>query len=348
MTNPSPSPFHKEILRLDAPAVCEQITSQLRSDVWQVLHKRGAVVGLSGGIDSSVTLGLSVQALGADHVLGVIMPERESSPESMEYALVLARAFGVQTVVEDITGALDGFGCYRRRDEAIARVFPEFDPNFHRAKITLPQNVLDDDVLNVFSLTIVAPDGTEHSARVPIQELLQIIAASNFKQRSRMAMLYYHAEACNYAVVGTSNKHEYAQGFFVKFGDGAADVDPIVHLYKGQVYQLGRYLGVPDQILRRPPTPDTYSAGSTAQEFFFQLPYDLMDLLWFGQENDYSPSEVAQALDLTEEQVARAYRNFQRKKAATNYLRVQLMGGDVSRTGLDAPATASMAGNPQM
>jgi len=347
MTNSSRPPFHRDILRLDAPAVCEQIASQLRTDVWQVLHKRGAVVGLSGGIDSSVTLGLSVRALGADHVLGVIMPERESSPESMEFALALARTFGVETVVEDITGALDGFGCYRRRDEAIARVFPEFDPSRYRAKITLPQNVLDDDVLNVFSLTIVAPDGTEHSARVPIHDLLQIIAASNFKQRSRMAMLYYHAEARNYAVIGTCNKHEYAQGFFVKFGDGAADVDPIVHLYKGQVYQLGRYLGVPDQILRRPPTPDTYSAGSTAQEFFFQLPYDLMDLLWYGQENGYTPSEVAEALDLTEEQVARAYRNFQRKKATTNYLRVQIMGGDETRAGLHSPAAASMAGNPQ-
>jgi NAD+ synthase len=330
MSNPPKPPFHREILRLDAPTVCEQIANRLRADVLQVLRKRGGVVGLSGGIDSAVTLGLSARALGADRVLGVIMPERESSPESMEFALDLARTFGVQTVVEDVTGALEGFGCYRRRDEAIVRVFPEFDPQHHRVKITLPQNVLDDDVLNVFSLTIVAPDGAEHSARVPIHELLQIIAASNFKQRSRMAMLYYHAEARNYSVVGTSNKHEYAQGFFVKFGDGAADVDPIVHLYKGQVYQLGRHLGVPDQILRRPPTPDTYSAGSTAQEFFFQLPYNLMDLLWYGQENGYAPSEVAQALDLTEEQVARAYRNFQRKKSATNYLRVQLMGGEMS------------------
>ena len=321
-------PFHRDILQLDAESVSEKIVSKLRDDVFQVLRKRGGVVGLSGGIDSALTLGLTVQAVGVDRVLGVIMPERENSPESAEFAHILADKFGVKTVVEDLTSALEGFGCYARRDEAIARVFPDYDPKSHKVKITLPQNVLDADVLSVFSLTIVAPDGTEQSDRVPIGELLQIVAASNFKQRSRMAMLYYHGELRNYAVVGTSNKHEYEQGFFVKFGDGAADVDPIIGLYKGQIYQLARYLGVPEEIIQRSPTPDTYSAGSTAQEFFFQLPYDLMDLLWYAQENDYSPSEVAQALDLTEEQVARAYRNFQHRRLATNYLRMQIMGED--------------------
>jgi NAD+ synthase len=319
-------PFHRDILQIDAKSVSEQIARRLRRDVFQVLRKRGGVVGLSGGIDSSVTLGLMTQALGADRTLGVILPERESSPESLELARALAAKFGVETVVEDITGALEGFGCYTRRDEAIARVFPHFDPQSHKVKITLPQNVLDANVLNVFSLTIVAPDGAEQSQRVPVIELLQIIAASNFKQRCRMTMLYYHAESRNFAVVGTCNKHEYEQGFFVKFGDGAADVDPIVHLYKGQVYQLARHLGVISAIIHRPPTPDTYSAGATAQEFFFQLPYDLMDQLWYAQENGYAPAEVAQALDLTEEQVARAYRNFQQRRLTTNYLRLQLLG----------------------
>lgn len=320
--------FHRDILEIDAPSVSEKLVSKLRNDIFKILRKRGGVVGLSGGIDSAVTLGLTAQAVGANRVLGIIMPERENSPESAEFAHILADKFGVKTVVEDLTSALEGFGCYTRRDEAIARVFPNYDPKYHKVKITLPQNVLDADVLSVFSLTIVAPDGTEQSERAPIKELLQIVAASNFKQRSRMAMLYYHGELNNYAVVGTSNKHEYEQGFFVKFGDGAADVDPIISFYKGQVYQLASYLGVPEEIIHRPPTPDTYSAGTTAQEFFFQLPYDLMDQLWYAQENGYAPSEVAQALDLTEEQVARAYHSFQQRRQATDYLRMQIMGED--------------------
>lgn len=315
-------PFTRNILELDAEAVCQQIVEKLRQDILQVLRRRGAIVGISGGVDSSVTLALTARSLGSQRVLGIIMPEHDSNPESEELAQRVAAQFGVKTVVENMTPALEGFGCYRRRDEAIARIFPEFDPRTYKVKIGLPQDILNQDQLNVFSLTIVAPDGAQKSKRLPPGEYLQIVAASNFKQRSRMAMLYYHAEANSYAVVGTPNKHEHQQGFFVKHGDGGADVMPIVQLYKTQVYQLAKYLDIPAEIIQRPPTSDTYSADSTQEEFFFQLPFDLMDLLWYGYENGYDAAEVAQALDLTEKQISRVYQNFQRKQHTTDYLRM--------------------------
>jgi NAD+ synthase len=313
--------FHKGVLHLDAGAACEEIAGRLRGDVLRTLRRRGAVVGISGGVDSSVTLALSARALGPERVMGVIMPERDTDPRSLTQARLLADRFDVPTVVEDLTGALEGLGCYRRRDEAIARVFPGYDPRTHRVKIGLPQGVLDRDTLNLFSITVVAPDGTEERKRLPLREYLQIVAASNFKQRSRMAMLYYHAESLNYAVVGTANRHEHEQGFFVKYGDGGADVMPIVHLYKTQVYQLARYLRIPDDILSRPPTSDTYSAACTQEEFFFQMPFEQMDLLWYAHEEGCDAGEVAGAMGLTEEQVLRAFRNFERKRRTTGYLR---------------------------
>jgi NAD+ synthase len=102
-----------------------------------------------------------------------------------------------------------------------------------------------------------------------LREYLQIVAASNLKQRTRMSTLYYHAEMRNYAVIGTANKNEHDQGFFVKYGDGGVDIQPIAHLFKTQVYQLARYLGVPEEIQQRPPTTDTYSASCTQEEFSF-------------------------------------------------------------------------------
>ena len=202
------------------------------------------MVGISGGVDSSVVLALCVRAFGAKRVIGVKMPEKDSSIDSITYARKVARRFDVQTVVEDMTGSLVGFGCYSRRDAAILRVFPEYDPSY-KAKISLPPDVLNSDTLNFFILTIISPEGEEQSQRLNVRDLLQIVAASNFKQRSRMAMLYYHAELRNYAVIGTPNKNEHDQGFFVKWGDGGYDIAPIRHLYKTQVYQLAAYLDIP-------------------------------------------------------------------------------------------------------
>ena len=312
--------FHKDVLKIDPAAMTEELIANLRRDVRQTLRRSGAAVGISGGVDSSVVLALCVRAFGPKRIVGLMMPEHDSSRDSIVLARKLADRFGVETVVENMTGALVGFGCYARRDEAIRRVFPEYDPSY-KAKITLPGNVLESDALNVFYLTIISPEGEEKSERLNIRDYLQIVAASNFKQRSRMTMLYYHAELHNYAVVGTPNKNEHDQGFFVKWGDGGYDVAPIRHLFKTQVFQLAEYLDIPLEICQATPTTDTYPAHSSQEEFFFRLPFETMDLLWYAQEHDVPVPEVAQVMGLTEEQVQRVFTDLTRKHRTTQYLR---------------------------
>ena len=315
--------FTRNVLTLDPVEETNRIVYSLRHNVLNVLHRRGAVVGISGGVDSSVVLALCVRAFGPDKIIAVMMPDKDSDPESEKLARFLASQFEVKPVLEDMTPALEGFGCYRRRDEAIRRIFPEYNANRgYKAKIVLPQNLLDDGTLNFFSLTIVAPDGAERTCPLPGREFLQIVAASNFKQRSRMSTLYYHAELHNYAVVGTPNKNEHDQGFIVKYGDAASDVKPIGHLYKTQVYQLAAHLRVPEAIRQRPPTSDTYSAACTQEEFFFRLPFEIMDLLWYAQEHGVPEAEAARVMGLTEAQVQRAYHDFASKARTTNYLRL--------------------------
>lgn len=315
--------FNKNVLHLDASSEVERIVNFVRQTVRQVMHKQGCVLGISGGVDSSVVLALCIKAFNPGKVIPIIMPEKDSDPESEKIARMLADKFDVEPLYEDITQVLDGFRCYPRRDEAIKRIFPEYNAEKgYLAKIVLPQDLLEEGTLNLFSLTIVNPDGTEKSQRLPIREYYQIVAASNFKQRSRMAMLYYHAELRNYAVIGTGNMNEHYQGFFVKYGDGGADIQPIVHLYKTQIYQLAEYLDIPEVIRNRTPTSDTYSAHTSQQEFFFRLPFEIMDLIWYAQEHDVPVSEVAQVMDLTEEQVSRVYNDLQRKNRTTEYLRL--------------------------
>ncbi len=312
--------FSRDVLRLDPEAITRELSENLRRDVRKTLRRAGAVVGISGGVDSSVVLALSVLALGPERVLGVMLPERESDPQSIVRARLVAELCGVETVVEDVTEALTALGCYERRDAAIRRVFPDYGPGY-LAKMTLPGSVLDTDTLNVFHLSVIKPDGEDRSKRLDLDEYLQIVAASNLKQRTRMAMLYHHAESRNFAVIGTPNKNEHEQGFFVRWGDGGYDVAPIRHLYKTQVYQLGEHLGIPEEIREATPTSDTYSAPVSQEEFFFRMPFETMDLLWYAADHGVPVSESAHVLDLDEQQVRRAYDDLDRKRRATEYLR---------------------------
>jgi len=314
--------FSKQVINIDPAAETNRIMEALRRNV-RSMKRYGAVVGISGGIDSSVVLALCVRAFGPHKLEAIMMPDKDSDPESEQMARRLAAHFGVEPKLEVITAALEGFDCYRRRDDAIRRVFPEYDTSAgYKAKIVLPQNLLDEDTLNVFSVVVITPGGKELSKQLPVREFLQIVAASNLKQRTRMSMLYYHAEVNNYVVVGTANKNEHDQGFFVKYGDGGVDIKAIGHLYKTQVYQLAEYLGVPEEIRRRTPTTDTYGAPCDQQEFFFRLPFETMDLLWFAQEHNVPLAEVAEIMGLTEIQVKRAFDDFTRKLRGTEYLRL--------------------------
>jgi NAD+ synthase len=293
--------------------------------IHHTLHRQGAVVGISGGIDSSVVLALCERAFGSERVLGLLLPEKESSPESAELAHELANHFGVQAITEEITGALDGYRCYERRNEAIQRVFPQFGPGWG-VKIVLPGDLLDHATLNIFHLVVTDPQGIEYKQRLPLREYYQIVASSNLKQRTRTNLLYYHAELRNYAVIGTPNKNEHDLGFFVKFGDGGYDFAPIRHLFKTQVYQLAEYLNIPQSIRSRPPTTDTYPGGGTQEEFFYRIPYHTLDMIWYGYEKKYLAGDIAQALSLTTDQVERVIADIARKKMTTEYLRTPPLG----------------------
>jgi len=313
--------FSKDILRIEnIEAVVNDLTERLKNDVLFLCRRRGAIVGISGGIDSSVTMALAAKALGPEHVVGIIMPEKDSSGESKDLALKLADKFDVKTIEENITGALDGFACYKRRDDAVARVFPEYNPATYRMKIGI--KAVSNNLPPVFSVTIIDKNGVSQSKMLPPNEYMQIVAASNFKQRSRLSMLYYHADRLHYAVIGTPNKHEVEQGFFVKYGDGGADVMPIAHLYKSQVYQLAEYLGVPQEIIDRTPTTDTYTAEQTQEEFFYQMPYHEMDLIWYAYENNVSPEEVGTVMGKTADEIKLIFNNLSRRKMTTDYLRM--------------------------
>lgn len=313
--------FSMNSIFLDANTETERLIKTLKDIVAFKLKKRGAVVGVSGGIDSSVVLALCAKTFGPEKVLAIMMPERDSSPESKALATLLCEKFKVPYILEDITDAVNGFGCYTRRDEAVKRVFPEYDPKTYKMKIVLHSDTEAKGKLNLFYLTIITPDGTVKSQRLPLSEYLQIVAASNFKQRSRTNMLYYHAEAKNYAVIGTGNKNEHEQGFFVKYGDGGADVKPIAHLFKTQVFQLAEFLEVPEEIRKRTPTTDTYSAEQTQEEFFYKMPFDIMDRIWDGWEKGVTSDVIANVLNIPQAQVDVTINDIRQKIQTTEYLR---------------------------
>jgi NAD+ synthase len=313
-------------LRIDAAAETARITEGIRRQVFETLRRKGVVLGLSGGIDSSVCAALGAAALGAGRVLGIFMPEADSDPDSLRLGRLLAEHLGVETVLEDISGILEAAGCYRRRDEAIRTVFPEFGAGW-KSKIVLP-GVLDGDSYRVFSLVVQSPDGRTEKKRLPLGAYQAIVAATNFKQRVRKMIEYHHADRLRYAVLGTPNLLEYDQGFFVKQGDGAADLKPIAHLYKTQVYQLAEHLGVPDEIRRRPPTTDTYSLAQSQEEFFFSLPYDRMDACLWAYNHGVGAEETAAAVGLLPEQVERVFRDLQSKRKAAEYLKLPPLGAE--------------------
>jgi NAD+ synthase len=309
------------VLAIDAATVAGRIEQAIRDQVAGTLRRRGVVIGVSGGIDSSVVAALCARALGPSRTIALLMPERDSSPDSLELGRLLATTFGMPWVVEDIGDALEAAGCYARQLEAIRSVFPEYGEGY-RCKITLP-SILDGNRLNVSELTIASPTGESRTARLPARAYLQMVAATNFKQRLRKVMEYYHADRLNYAVAGTPNRLEYDQGFFVKQGDGAADLKPIAHLYKSQVYELAAYLGVPERIRMRPPTTDTFSLPQTQEEFYFALSYDKMDLCLYGRNHGVAAADIAVAAGLTGEQVERVYRDIDQKRRATRYLHLR-------------------------
>jgi NAD+ synthase len=317
MSAPLKLSFDAAALAIDPAVEAERICASLRNQVLKQLRRRGVVLGLSGGVDSSVVAALCVRAFGAAAVFGVLMPEQDSDPDSLRLGRTVASWLGIDLALEDITPMLVAAGCYRRRDDFIRRVFPEYGPGW-RSKIVL-RKAHGTAGYNVFHLVVRGPHGEQKEARMPPEVYLGVVATTNMKQRTRKQLEYYHADRLNYAVAGTPNRLEYDQGFFVKNGDGAADVKPIAHLYKSQVYQLAQHLGVPEEIRVRPPTTDTYSLSQTQEEFFFGIPLRTLDACMYALDHQIPPETVAPVVGLSPEQVTEVYRDIAGRRRTTRY-----------------------------
>jgi NAD+ synthase len=311
--------FSKDILKINCATEADRIIAFIRDQV-QSMHRKGIVIGLSGGIDSALSAALSVKAIGKEKVLALLLPDKESSPQSAEFASKQAMLLGIETMTVEITPVLEAFGTYEKRDAVAKAIFPEFGEG-HKLKITLPSDLLNKDSYNFFNLTVVDPQGVTKTSRLNNEQAKGIIAATCTKHRTRMMTQYYFSEKNNYLVCGTTNKSEAIQGLFVKYGDGGVDIEPIAHLYKNQVFQLAEYMGVIPEIISRAPCPDTYSAPVTDEEWYFRMPFKQLDLLLYAWENKADLSEVCRVMELSEEQLKRAYRDFTNKYNATMHLR---------------------------
>jgi NAD+ synthase len=309
--------FDPLALSINVAEETDRIAAALREQVLKDLRRKGVVLGLSGGIDSTVVAALAVRALGAGRVLGVLMPEKDSDPDSLRLGGEVARWLGIESVVEDIAPILEAAGCYRRRDEFMRRVVPEYGTGW-RSKIVL-RRANGTAGYNVFNLVVRGPHGEEREARMPPEVYLGVVATTSMKQRTRKQIEYFHADRLQYAVAGTPNRLEYDQGFFVKNGDGAADVKPIAHLYKSQVYQLADFLGAPAEIRSRPPTTDTYSLAQTQEEFFFGISLRTLDVCMYALDNGVPAEAVAPAVGLTPQQVLDVFRDITGRRRTTRY-----------------------------
>jgi len=313
------SAFSPDVLRIDAEEQIENICRTMRTILSGQLKRRGLVIGLSGGIDSSVSAALSVRAVGNNRVFGLHMPEKQSADETLGLSQLVADTLGIESQLEDITALLHAAKFYERYEKCVRQVIPEYGDGW-ASKIVVPNVTEGSDGYTIFSLVAQSPDGEIIKKRLGLVPYLGIVAATNFKQRTRKMLEYYHADRLNYAVAGTPNRLEYDQGFFVKLGDGAADLKPIAHLYKTQVYQLAEVLGIPEEIRFRPPTTDTYSLPQGQDEFYFSLPLDKMDLCLYGKNHQLPSAVVADAVGLTADQVDRVYKDIDTKRSTTRYL----------------------------
>lgn len=311
------SQFSKDVLKMDYAKEAARIEGIIRETVVRKFKKQGAVIGVSGGIDSTVVATLCTRALGKSKVHCLHMPEADSSKETLGISRGLTDWLGVESTLEEMTPSLSAIGCYRRRDEAIKEIIPAYGAGW-KFKIVLPQTSTDG--YRLYSIVAQSPEGKQITERLPLKAYLTIVASTNFKQRTRKMLEYFHADRLNYAVAGTPNRLEYELGFFVKNGDGAADLKPIAHLYKKQVYEMAAFLGVPENIRNRPPTTDTYSLAQSQDEFYWALPWQEMDMVLYAYDHKVPAEECAKVMGKTTAEIERGYKDVEGKRNFARYL----------------------------
>ncbi len=305
-----------DVLKINEQEEIDKITASIRDSLRRKLNRRGLVIAISGGVDSAVCAALCVEALGKNKVFGLLLPETDSSSASVTLGKKLADQLGIEYLVQDIAPTLEAIGCYKWRDKAIRSIFPDYNEQW-KSKIAISGG--KEGKINHFMVVVQNPDGEIKEERMGLKEYLQIVAATNYKQRIRKTVEFFHADRLNYAVIGTPNRLEYDQGFFVKNGDGSADIKPIAHLYKTQVYTLAKHFKLPEEICTAAPTTDTYSMPQGQDEFYFALPYDKMDLALWSLNHNVPAFELAELLECSEAQAQFVYNDILSKRKTTKY-----------------------------
>jgi NAD+ synthase len=302
------------------------ITDHFRKTL-KALHRDGFVVGLSGGIDSTVTAHLAVEAMGPKKVLGVIMPERESSPESKSLAMDLVRKLGIEHQEVDLTSQLQALGAYEKRDRVVRRYLESYTPGRHRVGIALRQDLTGSRMPPLHYLTVQDENGVMLlEERIRLRDYTELVAATNFKQRSRAMQLYYFADHYNYAVLGTTNRDELLLGFFVKLGDGAADVEGIEGIYKSELYVLAKAMGVDQRVIDRTPTTDTLPGQRSQRGYFYGLDFNTLDTALQVMEAILTVKQAVERTGLEEGQVKQLVDNLRRRNETTTILRAPPTG----------------------
>lgn len=293
------------------------LCSFLHDEIVEKFHKHGAIVGLSGGIDSTVTLALCVKALGPKKILGLTMFEKESDQNNKSLINKISKAYDIEIQNVDITPILDSFGVYSNREKIVRDRFPNFNPNC-KYRVIVPPNL---NSVGIPYLEILDDKDEQHKVKISTSDFLSLTSATSIKHRVRMTLLYYYGEQNNLSVVGTTNKSEYLQGYFVKYGDGGSDIEPLVNLYKSQIYQIGDFFHVHPDIMNNDASPDVWSYRTTDEEFFYTVPYDVVDLILYSRENKLSISEIKKISDLSEEKIQRLLRFQDVKQQKTQHMR---------------------------
>jgi NAD+ synthase len=312
--------FNLDVLKIDPAQELEKLSKFIIEQLKVVFRRKGVIVGLSGGIDSACIAAVAVHALGKEKVVGLVLPETESNPISSEYAIKHAQTLDIEHRQIYITPTVDSVVHYKWRDEFIQKLIPEYKPGY-KYNITLPTDLLERDSFSFYNLQVQLPDEEIKKKRLNVDEFRTITSFANIKIRARMLHLYAEAERRNLLVIGTTNRTEFILGDFCKYGDGGTDIEPFTHLYKNQIYQLSDFLKVIPEIINRPPSPDTFSLPVSDQEFFFRISFDKLDYLIYAWEHEVPVNDAANALDISEDAVKRAYKDFSSKYRATAHLR---------------------------
>ncbi len=306
--------FNRDVLKIDPAEQLEKLSKFIVQQLTVVFRRKGIVVGMSGGIDSSCMAAIAVHAIGKAKVVGLVLPEVETNPVSSEYAIKHAQALGIEYRQIDVTSTVNSVVPYQWRDTFIQGLVPEYKTGY-KYNISLPTDLLDRDTFSFYSLQVQMPDGQIKKKRLNLDEFHTITSFANIKIRARMLHLYAEAERRNLLVAGTTNRTEFLLGDFCKYGDGGTDIEPLTYLYKNQIYQIADHLGVIPEIIHRTPSPDTFSLPVSDQEFFFRIPFETLDHLLYAWEHEVPTSEAARVLDISEEGLPRFCVKAQRRTA---------------------------------